>query len=677
MLRALTLITAFMSIFGCSTITYEHIPTPTEKDRKFYLFLDGTANDAISRTNVSKLHALVTLQNDPNTVTLYVDGVGTERTGKAFGLGLGLGNAKRVKKAYLFLAENYKKDDQLYIFGFSRGAWSSRVLASLLYVAGIPDIKHLPESKREEVVDNIYNKYKKFWSTLNGDDRSLSERRKAVFDYLREEKLSNNRFDVDVDFLGLWDTVQALGIEGNSNENVGEPNARYADQLCNIKRVAHAVSIDDNRFDEFTPLLFKQKHFSEEECLKVNIKGEKQPKPIQTVINEVWFSGAHSDVGGGYNDTTIHGISLNWMLNEMERANIIKKGIEVYANHLDKTHNPNSGWLGIIYGKPISRSLRSVLANNYVNPSMQHVNETAKIKLHPSVLDRLCVKAPETFESMWFREEGFEGCVVCEGNKGSLSNAKRCNDILEVEKNDDKYKPDENLISQNLCQPSDCDLANVGDTTTRNLSPIKSCNLSLNETQEQAHQRLNTITLDGEIKKRARVTYFIDRKDDRTGVILKAGQTYKLIVENVRPTYKDGTEYEVKPHVWLQDCSYQSGLAGRGIWDKSNTEDYRVDNFFKKGITSLFRLSFQDMFEDLTTVIGKVKGHSIIFHDVLRTDEYGRKIDEQLTGVFSVPDSGELVMTVNEPFFNSFAKGEFFSNNSGVITFSIETIDEL
>ena len=647
MFRSLSILISIFTLFACSTITTEHVPTPTKANRAFYLFLDGTANDANSRTNVAKLHGLVTLKNDPNIATLYIDGVGTERTGKILGLGVGLGNAKRVKLAYRFLAENYKDGDKLYVFGFSRGAWSSRILASMLYVAGLPDFMHLKESERKDVVDDIYNKYKKFWSTLSEDNRTLAERRDAVIGYLEEKNLTANHIEeVDVDFLGLWDTVQALGIQGNYDNDVGEPNPRYADQLCNIKQVAHAVSIDDNRFDEFTPLLFKQKHFIQQACLKHRGKND---RPLETKINEVWFAGTHSDVGGGYDDTSINGVSLNWMLSEMGKAGIIEQGVKVYGNYLDKTHNPNTGFLGWLYNDK-SRALNEILdSNNYVDPSHKDANKKAKIKLHPSVLDRLCVRTPETFESRWFQQKPFKGCVVCDGSNGRLADKKHCSDNLELENEDTNYTQDTYLTSLNLCKPTDCELSKEGDSLTRNDNPIKSCNLSLPATQNQAHQRLNSIMLDKDNHMRTQLTYFTDRKNDHTGVILKQGLTYKLTIENTPDVNST-----------LQDCSYQSGLSGRGIWDTSNNENHWYSNFFLKLGTVIMWPTVEYMFEKLTAVVGKIDQHTIVFHDILKMEQVNKDSGAKLTGTFSVPQTGELILTVNEPFWNDFAEGEFF-----------------
>jgi uncharacterized protein (DUF2235 family) len=455
-----TLFFLIVVLTACSISTMHVPPLPENTPRDIYIFLDGTANDAGSRTNIAKLHNIITLQKNPKIATIYIDGVGTQTFGKASGLATGLGNANRVQEAYRFLAENYREGDKVYIFGFSRGAWSARILASLVYVAGLPDIMNLPENKRKDTVDDIYYTYKKFWSTLFGDNRSLKQRREDVEAYLSKNTLLKNRkTNVKIDFLGLWDTVQALGVLSLDDTNVGEPNKLYADQLCNIRRIAHAVSLDDYRFEEFTPLLFRQLHFVKERCVS-----DKKTDNIVPEINEVWFSGAHSDVGGGYDDTTIDGVSLNWMLGQMINAEIksFEHDTEVYANHLDTTHNANTGFLDLVYDD-LSRNLAIIYeSDNYVYPEMHlghhlkikvNKGETchdgqsttpscyqAKIRLHPSVLDRLCAIAPKHFESHWFRDKPFQRCVKCDGDSGSISNLDKCGEIFEVE-DDTRYNP--------------------------------------------------------------------------------------------------------------------------------------------------------------------------------------------------------------------------------------------
>ena len=106
------------------------------------------ANEEGSHTNISKLHKLVTLQNKDDVLSTYIEGVGTRKRILGMATGWGIGND--VRSAYLFLLENYKEHDKVYVFGFSRGAYASRILSSMLYVAGIPKTTRLYQARREE-----------------------------------------------------------------------------------------------------------------------------------------------------------------------------------------------------------------------------------------------------------------------------------------------------------------------------------------------------------------------------------------------------------------------------------------------------------------------------------------------------------------------------------------------
>ncbi len=291
---------AALFLAGCGNIAVNHVPhQPESKPKKLAVFFDGTANDEGSYTNVAKLHNLVTLQARPDVSTSYIKGVGVD--GKILGMATGWGIGLDVRQAYLYLAENYshEPEDEIYIFGFSRGAYAARILAALIHVAGIPDVRSIENrNARIGYIEQIYDAYKS-----NGE-RSIEDRRKRV-----EAVLKTPTVHAQIKFLGIWDTVEALGLP-NYAETVDVPNPRYADQLCNVTKAAHAVALDDNRARIFTPILLTRAHLTEA-CEHVD---------IDQVVTEVWFSGAHSDVGGGYSDTHLSGVSLNWMIGQIRKA---------------------------------------------------------------------------------------------------------------------------------------------------------------------------------------------------------------------------------------------------------------------------------------------------------------------------------------------------------------------
>ncbi|MGR6874132.1 phospholipase effector Tle1 domain-containing protein [Pseudomonas sp. HK3] len=358
-----------------------HQPKGDESTAKnLAVFLDGTANSESSYTNVAKLYNLTTLQNNTNIRTSYIKGVGTD--GKVLGMAMGWGVGHDVREAYLFLVNNYQhtRHDEIYVFGFSRGAYAARILAALVYVAGIPDLSSLKNDKeRYNLINDIYDAYK--------GDKTLQERRDAVASVLKYRPVPR-----DITFLGIWDTVEALGTP-DYTENYKEPNARYEDQLCNVKKAAHALAIDDDRARIFTPILLTSQHLVSTCDFIV----------INDVVDEVWFSGAHADVGGGYDDTNISGESLNWMITKLKKYDLLPEGSSVYADYLGKTHDPEAGLFSLVY-RQRSRDL-----SGYVEHTPYYKN---KLNIHRSVLKRLEHKKPQDFEFQWMDKPSFKNCFT-------------------------------------------------------------------------------------------------------------------------------------------------------------------------------------------------------------------------------------------------------------------------
>ncbi|MBR9754138.1 DUF2235 domain-containing protein [Cobetia sp. 4B] len=373
---------------GCSHVkSVDQIPKSKDDEPKsLVIFLDGTANDEISRTNISKLHSLVSLQGRSDIITTYIEGVGTNTN--IIGMAMGWGIGHDVRQGYSFLANNYRyeRGDKIYIFGFSRGAYAARILAALIHTAGIQDISKMDDKAGHEYIDKLYDAYK--------GEKSLTQRRKDVATVAKLPLVSR-----DIEFLGLWDTVEALGTP-DYKEDTKLPNRRYGDQLCNIKSAAHALSADDNRARAFTPILLTYSELTRE-C--------KEKVVIDDIVDEVWFAGAHSDVGGGYADTNIDGVSLNWMLQKIQDYDIVPANSSVYADPLDLTHNPEHGAWGLIYRKA-SRSLFEYAETSRYNDH--------KLKLHRSLLNRLNARIPRSFEYQWCElgETGrseFQDCFIC------------------------------------------------------------------------------------------------------------------------------------------------------------------------------------------------------------------------------------------------------------------------
>ncbi|MFK5982285.1 MAG: DUF2235 domain-containing protein [Flavobacteriaceae bacterium] len=357
-MKRLFLLLVIIILTSCvSTKTAYHIPIQhTEAPKKLIVFMDGTMNNASSYTNVSKLYNLTILQDKSNVNAAYVTGVGNRGIGLMTGVGIG----KTVREAYMFLSKNYhpERHDEIYIFGFSRGAYAARILAGLIHVAGITDLSNIPEKQQYNYIKKVYLAYR--------GDQTIYNRRKDIKKITGKAPKS-----VSIEFMGLWDTVEALGVP-NFKENYNVPNKNYVDQLCNIKKASQALSINDDRATIFTPKLLSKKYLTEK-CEK--------PVNISKVVNEVWFAGAHSDVGGGYGDTEIDGVALNWMINEIKPYGILPETARVFEDIYGTIHDPSNAFIEIFY----RRRFRNI--SLYVDNNKSYNN--GKFKIHKSAIQRL------------------------------------------------------------------------------------------------------------------------------------------------------------------------------------------------------------------------------------------------------------------------------------------------
>jgi len=665
--KSIPLLALLILSSGCSSLTrVDHVPIKKEGEKRdLVIFFDGTANDEGSHTNVAKLHNLVTLQNKTNISTSYIKGVGTDS--KVIGMMMGWGIGNDVREGYSYLLENYDstQGDEISLFGFSRGAYASRILAALLNVAGIPNTDNLTNKERRELVKDIYDAFKcrpqikekkntllevknnkdsHNASNCSSDNQYTVEQRrehvKSVISLKWKNKISYTPSAVNVRFIGLWDTVGALGIP-DYEENIDEPNERYADQLCNINFAAHALSLDDDRARIFTPLLLTRQHLRDE-C-KSNNKTKDLVEDVNYTakVNEVWFSGAHSDVGGGYSDTEINGVSLNWMLDEMEKRelNIVPRSTEVYSDYLGKTHDPEAGLFGLIYKKQ-NRAIscytdrkntkedKCMSAPDKKGYADGSTDESEKLRIHQSVLDRLCVKTPENHESFWFKQDKYKNCLTCDSSGYGMLNSlnPQCNKNIEVISSK-RYKRREGKLGDITCNYDACPKAN-GYAYQKD----KSCNFDHQKVKLRAKQRLSS----EKITSSKKIIVYADVKNDRTGIYLSKDKFY---------TFKINENY-----TWVDcDTTVATPFNGRPTWAKGQTIGKNLINIFGKTIAYA-------PFNGYMELLGVVAEQQFELGKLAQT---GSK--------FSPNEDGELILRVNEPRFMK----QVYENNSGVLELTI------
>jgi uncharacterized protein (DUF2235 family) len=251
---------------------------------------DGTWNFAgqSNRTNVAKVTEAVLRRTSSGTEqrVWYRSGVGTRRSERLRGGAFGLGLSRNVIDAYRFLIDNYEPGDRLYLFGFSRGAFTARSLAGLVRNCGI---------LRPENADRTKQAWALYRSRAERPAGEASVRFRQA--YARETKIH---------FIGVWDTVGALGIPVPGPRPlkplVGLVNQRWAfhdTELSGwVEAAFQALAIDEQRA-VFEPTLWHQ-----------------QPDAASSgqELQQMWFAGVHCDIGGGYKETSLSDISLLWMV---------------------------------------------------------------------------------------------------------------------------------------------------------------------------------------------------------------------------------------------------------------------------------------------------------------------------------------------------------------------------
>ncbi|KAF8134268.1 hypothetical protein EV363DRAFT_1160695 [Boletus edulis] len=281
------------------------IPGQTVKGRNLVVCIDGTCNESgPNSTNVVKLYDNVDREStNPKQLALYLEGIGTHPESSHFG-GLtallemtiafdifDIRNVeKAVKKAYQWLAETYQEGDQIYLFGFSRGAYQVRVLAGMIHEVGL-----IKEMITENEIGKAYDYYE-----------AVCQGKPTAMRTAREFKNTVSWQGVKVHFVGVWDTVSSV-----LGKDVFLSMSSSAEHACHFR---HALALDERR------VTFMPEYFYEVNSQMGVGKSMKDPD-----IKEVWFPGSHSDVwfrNAGH-------VSLLWMRREAAANGLVLNSTDI------------------------------------------------------------------------------------------------------------------------------------------------------------------------------------------------------------------------------------------------------------------------------------------------------------------------------------------------------------
>ena len=276
--------------------------------KRLVLCLDGTwnADDSEQITNIVRIRDLI----NPKLKTsagveyqrvYYHNGVGTglSTRDKIIGGATGAGLGHNVRSAYRFLSQQYEEGIEIYIFGFSRGAFTARSVAGYIGASGL--LK--PEHCSEENETRAWNFYR-----TPPDDRLPQ-------DYQALAKLSYP--SVRIRLLGVFDTVGALGVplEWFGSWNRKRFEFHNVTLGTNVDYALHALAIDERRGPFPASLWQYPNHKNFED------------------VEQVWFPGVHSNIGGGYETTGLSDMALQWMLSRIETKKI---GLQMVADWKNK-----------------------------------------------------------------------------------------------------------------------------------------------------------------------------------------------------------------------------------------------------------------------------------------------------------------------------------------------------
>lgn len=290
---------------------------------------DGTGNEiGANISNVLKLFRVID-KGDRQRV-YYHPGLGTiglqnswgrfkQEARGVLGLATGAGLDEDTLGAYLFLCSLWEPGDRVWLFGFSRGAYTVRVLAAFIHVMGLLPVDQL------DLAGYAFTSYKKASSDSQKSDGTEDD--SSLKEAWHFSQIAGGRI-IEIDFIGVWDTVASVIVPRQDNFLFDLQTLRFTRTNSSVKKFRQAISIDERR------RMFRLNRWTEPQKYRSN------PFDASTAVDQdirqVWFAGVHADVGGGYpeNQSGLSKFPLLWMLTEARAAGL----------HMDQTLIDHLAW---------------------------------------------------------------------------------------------------------------------------------------------------------------------------------------------------------------------------------------------------------------------------------------------------------------------------------------------
>ncbi len=299
---------------------------------------DLPTNDQVE-TNVSKFYKSIKDQaaEGIKQVSWYDEGVGSKWYDKYIGGAIGAGLEFNIIQGYNFLAKEYQHGDEIYILGFSRGAYTARSLVGMIRNCGLVHPEQL--TLRAAIAYGIYR--------TRGDDADSFTAKTFRSAFAR---------NVKVKFLGIWDTVGALGIPLDILKEFNLKFYEFHDTKLSgiVENAYQAIALDEHR-EHYDVSLWNS-----------NIAPQQK-------MEQRWFIGSHSDIGGGNKDHRLSDMTLRWIQDKARAVglnlNHVQVGDENYQGELTDSY---ARFLGGIYSRKHPRHYRTVGATHFGNETIDN-----------------------------------------------------------------------------------------------------------------------------------------------------------------------------------------------------------------------------------------------------------------------------------------------------------------
>jgi hypothetical protein len=264
--------------------------------KRLAIFLDGTFNTLNNNTNVWRLKSLTV--DGPDQRVYYSQGVGTKRGETVRGGAAGYGVDDEIIEAYTWLIQNFDDGDEIFIFGFSRGAYTARSLSGLISKCGIMRLG-APLS-----IEQLYARYRLYDALTI---RSLLANPLPADAHIEEQWLVKYSRPTPIKFIGVWDTVGSMGVPIGSDE-AKVHKFRFLDTHLRLdnENAFHALALDEHRAN-FDATFWTR-----------TVRHGEAGAPERSIdkVEQRWFVGAHANVGGGYASDPLAQRPLKWLMDK-------------------------------------------------------------------------------------------------------------------------------------------------------------------------------------------------------------------------------------------------------------------------------------------------------------------------------------------------------------------------